>query len=351
MCCYGVTALPHRIGRSVRFAVPAAGQTVVARVRAREDRQTAADGGAKLHAFDVELLGEDGTVFERLEDMQLIETGALAGERPRVVPFAETPEHVDVRLDVLAMNAEAVAAGYLGPAEATLFRQIGSRKRRVDWLGGRVAAKRLVAAFVLETTGVALTERDIGVAADSRGAPTVRIAGRADLEHSVPAVAISHGAGRAIAVLAPRNSGTRVGVDVERVEPRDDAFVRHVLTDREVRLAATVGLNGNGSTVLWTLKEAVTKALGVGMAVDPREVEVIELREGTARVELTGDAASRRVALGGRELTVHWALGDDVSTAWAVLDVEPSAARPGPVVSVQLPAGLLRSGWLTRGMS
>jgi len=152
-------------------------------------------------------------------------------------------------------------------------------------------------------------------------------------------------------VLAPKNSGTRVGVDVERVEPRDDAFVRHVLTDREVRLAATVGLNGNGSTVLWTLKEAVTKALGVGMAVDPREVEVVELREGTARVELTGDAAARRTTLGGRELTVHWALGDDVSTAWAVLDVEPSAARPGPVTSVQLPAGLLRSGWLRRGMS
>ena len=39
----------------------------------------------------------------------------------------------------------------------------------------------------------------------------------------------------------------------------------------------------------------------------------------------------------------------DGALTLTLLDVEPSDARPGPVATIQLPAGLLRSGWLTRG--
>jgi phosphopantetheine--protein transferase-like protein len=348
MCRHGVTALPHRIGRCERVAVPAERAVVIARVHALGTRVDG-EGAPRRHAFDVELLAEDGAVFERLREVELIETGALPAGRPATVPFAESPEHVEVRLDVLAGAVDVVAPAYLGPAEASLFRQIGSRKRRIDWLGGRVAAKRLVAGFLLECAGVRVAEQDIGVVSDPRGAPVVRVAGRPDLEQLVPNVAISHGAGRAIAVLAPRNHGTRVGVDLERVEPRDAAFVRHVLTDGEIRVAEAAGLNGDGHTLLWTLKEAVSKALGVGMTIDPREIEVRSLRDGVAEVGLAGEAAERREALGGRTLTVRYALGDDASTAWAVLDVEPSAARPAPVASVPLPPGLVNSGWLGSG--
>ena len=348
MCRHGVTALPHRIGHCERLGRPETGRAVVARVRALGPVE-AVDGAPRLHRFDVDLLDDAGRPLERLRDVRLIETGALPAQRPGTVPFAESPEHVEVRLDALAATADTVADACLGPAEAVLFRQIGSRKRRTDWLGGRLATKRLVAGYLLETTGAAVAERDVGVAADPRGAPVVRIAGRPDLEQLVPQVGISHGAGRAVAVLAPRNSGTRVGVDVERVEPRDAAFVRHVLTDREVGMAERAGLNGDGATVLWTLKEAVTKALGVGMAVDPREVEVTELDDGVARVELSGDAASRRDLLGGRDLTVRYALGQDVATAWAVLEVQPPTSAPAPGPALVLPPGLVRSGWLVRG--
>jgi acyl transferase domain-containing protein/phosphopantetheinyl transferase/acyl carrier protein len=337
---HGRMALPHGVGRIERSAVAPAGTPLVVRVRGLGTIDEPA-AGAVVHRFDVDLIGEDGAPFERLRDLRLIETGRTIDAPLPCVPFAEVPETVEVRLDVLAGAADAVAAACLGPAEASLFRRIDSRKRRTDWLGGRIAAKRLVARFLLETAGEPIPETEIGVAADPLGAPDVRIAGRKDLEKLVPRIAVSHGAGRAVAVTAPRNSGTRVGIDVERIEPRDDAFARHVLTDREAAVAEAAGFNGDGVTLLWTLKEAVTKAVGVGLTVDPREVEITALHDGRATVRLAGDAASRFERIGGSRLAVRYRLDEGVSTAWAVLDVEPTRAPRRPAPRVPLPAGLL----------
>ncbi|MDI7267638.1 MAG: 4'-phosphopantetheinyl transferase superfamily protein, partial [Myxococcota bacterium] len=304
-------------------------------------------GERGVHRFDIDLLGEDGRLFERLRGVALIETGPVAPSRPpTMVPFDRSPESVEVRLDLLASDADGIAAGYLGPAESSLYRQIGSRKRRVDWLGGRLAAKRLAASYLLEVVGVRVAEADIGVVADTHGAPDVRIAGRPDLERLLPAVAISHGAGRAVAVLAPRNSGTRVGVDVEAIEPRSPAFSRHVLTEREARLAEASPLNGGTLTLLWTVKEAVSKALGVGMTIDPRDIDVRDLRDGVAVVDLRGDAETRRAAIGGTDLAVRYEVEGARSTAWAVLGVDPSSAASQHPPAPPAPPGLFRPGRL-----
>lgn len=69
-----------------------------------------------------------------------------------------------------------------------------------------------------------------------------------------------------------------VGVDVERLRPDADrwAMVRHVLTSRERRELETVAPANRAQTFLsmWTRKEAVLKAAGVGLAIDPALVEL-----------------------------------------------------------------------------
>ena len=52
-------------------------------------------------------------------------------------------------------------------------------------------------------------------------------------------------------------------------------------------------------TAVWCVKEAVLKALGTGLRLDARLVEVVALRPFRAEVRLYGGAADRAAALGG----------------------------------------------------
>jgi 4'-phosphopantetheinyl transferase len=73
-----------------------------------------------------------------------------------------------------------------------------------------------------------------------------------------------------------------VGVDVERVRPDADrwALVDHALTARERRRLQRVAPAGRAHAFLsmWARKEALLKAAGVGLSVEP------------ARIELDGDS-------------------------------------------------------------
>jgi 4'-phosphopantetheinyl transferase len=85
---------------------------------------------------------------------------------------------------------------------------------------------------------------------------------------------ISH-AGGLLVVAATR--GVDVGVDVESAE-RDThgwAVWRHVLTESELAaIPAEAAKRRVALLAAWTAKEAILKGAGVGLSVDPREIEV-----------------------------------------------------------------------------
>jgi 4'-phosphopantetheinyl transferase EntD len=129
--------------------------------------------------------------------------------------------------------------------ERALWARYRSPRRRAEFLAGRIAARRAVAQALGEDRGVELEIRR-----DAAGAPSVP-------GHPALHVSISHSYGLAVAVAAP----FAVGVDLERAEPRPEAFARMFFTDAEhARLAAAPGPEREELLhVLWTRKEAASK--------------------------------------------------------------------------------------------
>jgi 4'-phosphopantetheinyl transferase len=101
-------------------------------------------------------------------------------------------------------------------------------------------------------------------------------------------VSITHCAERV--VVAATQAGP-VGVDVELVSATDFAgFEETVLTPQERREQAALPAKdrARGRAVSWTRKEAILKATGHGLTVDPRLIEATSEREHLSVINLAG---------------------------------------------------------------
>ncbi|TBN57641.1 4-phosphopantetheinyl transferase [Glaciihabitans arcticus] len=143
------------------------------------------------------------------------------------------------------------------------------RHKQDDFLAGRLLLRRLVT----ELTGDADVE--IVAKCPDCGGPH----GQPTVPDSTVWLSLSHGVD---AVVAAASLEGRVGVDVERL-------------DQPEALEAIRSLTGEATTQRWTRVEAILKADGRGLRVDPSQV-VIEGDTGWVRGEAT------RYALEEREL-------------------------------------------------
>jgi 4'-phosphopantetheinyl transferase len=160
---------------------------------------------------------------------------------------------------------------WLTEAERGQCEALKAAKRRQDWLLGRWTAKRLLQAALDQGRGRPLPLNVLEVQAASDGAPQAayhqhgrRMAG--------PTISLSHAGDRALCALCL--GASRLGADLERVEPRDPRFVEDYFAPAEIDLveqapSATRDLH---VTAIWSAKEAVLKALRVGLRVDTRAV-------------------------------------------------------------------------------
>ena len=143
-------------------------------------------------------------------------------------------------------------------------------KRRNDFLLARWTAKVAVARWIRLASDVSsLAQVEIRNAAD--GAPHVLVRGSpAPVE-----IAMTDRAGWSVCALhAP---GTRIGCDLELVEPRSDVFVADYFTaaERSTVTAATADTERHRlANLLWCAKESALKVLRTGLRRDTRSVEV-----------------------------------------------------------------------------
>jgi 4'-phosphopantetheinyl transferase len=178
-------------------------------------------------------------------------------------------------------------------------------KRRADWLIGRMTAKAVVAEMLRDVFSRDWPLHVIEIPSDSNGEPYVRIAPEAGQvagfgpgERLPIAVSISHIEGHAMcAATCSETVGDRasppalrlgarrgrtgarrtLGVDLGAIEPRSPELVAAFFTADEQRFVrdAPPSERDLGANLIWCAKEAVLKALGVGLTVDTLDLSCL----------------------------------------------------------------------------
>jgi len=174
-----------------------------------------------------------------------------------------------------------VPPGLLSPREEAIPAGLTLLPRRRKWLLGRWAAKRLLGELAAENNGIVAGllgkpgsdedwRRQFSILNDEAGVPYVDRAGQGRLPLSL---SISHRGDWGLAAIA-LVSGARIGADIETVEPRDPALVRQFFSESE---ADRVGSGRDAERTvarIWSAKEAVLKAMGLGLRHDTRDIVV-----------------------------------------------------------------------------
>jgi len=164
----------------------------------------------------------------------------------------------------VARNDDWFSAGEKACLDAKRF-----PKRRADWRLGRWTAKRALAVY-LDRPGDLPSLAHIEICPAPTGAPEAFLA---DQPAGVT-ISLSHREGTALCAIAAPDA--QLGCDLERVEPRSEAFVADYFTDEEQALIAGLPATDRPQllALLWSAKESVLKALHEGLRRDTRSVTV-----------------------------------------------------------------------------
>lgn len=157
---------------------------------------------------------------------------------------------------------------WLSPREKEKLATFKFANRRADWRLGRWTAKRAVATF-LEVADL----QKIEIIASPNGAPAVFLSG----VMAKIAISISHRKGTGACAIAERGS---LGCDLELVEERSEAFIRDYFTVEEKLALSYSEDQAKMAAVIWSAKESALKALGEGLRMDTRSVEVTQVVDG-----------------------------------------------------------------------
>ncbi len=253
-------AMPLRIARIAFFGHdPAAPARVDCRVRIRDlkERDVRADlelvaGGrlwCKIDSWEDRRFDSDDVVWEVL---RYPEDNALARQRG---PWVDVTEHWRG-----ASSRELMMRRYLCEAERERYEQVGMRRRR-GWLLGRMAIKDAVRLHAWQHGASKIFPVEVEVGNEASGRPFVR--------GSALRVSVAHKDDRAVAIVSLDHE---VGIDLEKIETRSDAFANVSFTQAELALGAGRPRD-EWMARLWTAKEAVGKARGTGVT-DPKKLEV-----------------------------------------------------------------------------
>jgi len=180
----------------------------------------------------------------------------------------------------------------------------GAINRRVEWLFGRIAAKEAMRRYLANFQQARWTAADIDIWPDDSGKPhplgtwSQHSATHLDLS-------IAHTSKLIVAAVA---ANARLGIDIEMTN-RDlsEEFTKGVFTQAELELAAHTGEGPVAVLRCWCAKEAIAKALGVGIRYSPKDLQVIGIDPVTGEIQLQMDGQWLKEfkPMKGRKTTIY----------------------------------------------
>ncbi|MBW6473574.1 MAG: 4'-phosphopantetheinyl transferase superfamily protein [Anaerolineaceae bacterium] len=156
---------------------------------------------------------------------------------------------------------------WLSPPEINRYHQFRFPKRQNEWLSGRWTAKKLLGNLLTDSD--TLPFRELSIHNEDSGAPFVmwndqRLAG---------SLSISHRAENAIAAFC-FDPDITIGIDLEDIEAKSRGFVEDYFTEPEARMVLARALEEQAlaASLLWSGREAILKALQIGLRIDTRQI-------------------------------------------------------------------------------
>jgi phosphopantetheinyl transferase len=170
-----------------------------------------------------------------------------------------------VRLQEYFENPER----YFGSGELNEYRRFVVPKRKMEWLASRILIKRLVINSVESTLN--LSPRSIVIRKKPSGVPFVEFAGIG----KVGWLSMSH-SNDGVFTAFSINGLHHFGVDLEFIEERSPQLIADYFTESEARwVNASKGEEKKFLVnLIWSAKETYLKAIGKGLQLDTRRVEI-----------------------------------------------------------------------------
>jgi phosphopantetheinyl transferase len=153
----------------------------------------------------------------------------------------------------------------LHEVERNYYDTLKADMRRSSYLLGRLAAKTALSVITgSDTAQMASFYIDFGVFKF----PVVK-----SFPHQNRQVSISHCQNIGIALAFPEEHP--LGIDIEKIDPDKMAVLEGFITPKDNEQFAGIGLNTLvGYTLMWTVKESLSKIIRTGLTMDPGIMEV-----------------------------------------------------------------------------
>lgn len=156
----------------------------------------------------------------------------------------------------------------LGDREKQEYSRLRVPKRKLEWLGIRLAVKELILNCQPALERIEFDR--VEVIKEAGGVPFVEV----NHQRLTGCISVSHSHGFGLCAFSPEFNS--LGADLEYIENRPLEFIDDYFTSDEIgQLEGLRPANRDlAVTLIWSAKEAVFKALAKGLALDTRSVEI-----------------------------------------------------------------------------